>query len=517
MLLILRAHGARAAIAGDLAESLRFKRLSVDAGEKAGDYRNACVERVNVGNCFTEIGDHEGAEVEVREALTAAERMGLIFVVAFASTTSAGRWRGAAPSPRASRSSARRSTCSRARTTRGWSRRRAPYLSFMLTQSGDGEQAEREAEVALAIVSGEIDTLYALSARADARLARGAVADALADAARAVEKLDELGGIDEGEAIVRLVHARALHASGRFEEARAAIGRAEAHVRETASKESTTPRCASAASGWSPRTPRRSSSRASGSAAASRRRDRPELELEADLGVAARSLEARLAEGLDHAVGGVLGLLVRERDAGARDATFGREVRGRGELAVEAALALLSLGAGAGDVAAHASLLGEIGGRLRRVDRVRLFGEALAADRERPRPGARALEDAFLDVAVAERRRAHVGPARRALAIDAEAKLDVAAEHVELGRALDAALDVDAQRGEGLVHRLFVEAANLGLHRGERVDLLGDGDRLAGGDSGGRRLGGATNQRDDGEERRGPRRGDAHAEAFSKT
>ncbi len=236
MLLVLRAHGARAAIAGDLAESLRFKRLSVDAGEKAGDYRNACVERVNVGNCLTEIGAHEEAEVEIREAQNAAERMGLIFVVAFAKHNLG--WAMARRGALAEGIAVEREAVdmfARQNNPRMESASRA-YLSFMLTQSGDLEQAEHEAEVALAIVSGEIDTLYALSARADARLARGTVADALADAARAVEKLDELGGIDEGEAIVRLVHARALHAAGRFEDARAAIGRAEAHVRETANK-----------------------------------------------------------------------------------------------------------------------------------------------------------------------------------------------------------------------------------------------------------------------------------------
>ena len=36
------------------------------------------------------------------------------------------------------------------------------YLSFMLTRAGDAEQAEQEAEVAYAIVSSQIDRLYAV-------------------------------------------------------------------------------------------------------------------------------------------------------------------------------------------------------------------------------------------------------------------------------------------------------------------------------------------------------------------
>jgi len=48
---------------------------------------------------------------------------------------------------------------------------------------------------------------------------RAAIEEALAVALASRAMIDELGGVDEGEALIRLVHARALEANGRDEEA----------------------------------------------------------------------------------------------------------------------------------------------------------------------------------------------------------------------------------------------------------------------------------------------------------
>jgi hypothetical protein len=72
--------------------------------------------------------------------------------------------------------------------------------------------------------------VYALAARAHAQLALGDRAAAVADAEASVALLDELGEIDEGETIVRLVYAEALYENGEHIAARAAIERARDRV-----------------------------------------------------------------------------------------------------------------------------------------------------------------------------------------------------------------------------------------------------------------------------------------------
>jgi eukaryotic-like serine/threonine-protein kinase len=59
---------------------------------------------------------------------------------------------------------------------------------------------------------------------------------ALARVEEASALLDELGGIEEGEALVPLVHAEVLCAAGREVEARERIGAAAARLRERAAR-----------------------------------------------------------------------------------------------------------------------------------------------------------------------------------------------------------------------------------------------------------------------------------------
>jgi len=61
----------------------------------------------------------------------------------------------------------------------------------------------------------------AMSARIE--LERGDTEAALGDAQSAKDVLDEIGVLDEGESLVRLVWAEALHASGRRQDASEAI------------------------------------------------------------------------------------------------------------------------------------------------------------------------------------------------------------------------------------------------------------------------------------------------------
>src|SRR5262249_8943767 len=68
---------ARASAAGDLGGCLTRLESALQAFEQAGDLRNACAVRANLGYVYCELGDFGRAEAALRHALGAADRMGL--------------------------------------------------------------------------------------------------------------------------------------------------------------------------------------------------------------------------------------------------------------------------------------------------------------------------------------------------------------------------------------------------------------------------------------------------------
>jgi eukaryotic-like serine/threonine-protein kinase len=87
------------------------------------------------------------------------------------------------------------------------------YLAHMLGTSGDLEAAEREARAALAVDPPPPLRAHALATLAEVLLQRGTAGEALTAAREAIDLLDTLGTLEEGEALVRLVYAEALHAA----------------------------------------------------------------------------------------------------------------------------------------------------------------------------------------------------------------------------------------------------------------------------------------------------------------
>ena len=75
-----------------------------------------------------------------------------------------------------------------------------------------------------------------LASLARVQLARGATGDALASATEAAAILEELGGVEEGESLVRLMLVETLLAAGERTEAIAAARSAYARLIERAAK-----------------------------------------------------------------------------------------------------------------------------------------------------------------------------------------------------------------------------------------------------------------------------------------
>jgi tetratricopeptide (TPR) repeat protein len=111
------------------------------------------------------------------------------------------------------------------------------YLSFILTQAGRLDEALGEARSAMRLLDRAPPALAsALGMVAQIQLAQGRTRDALFTAEQAMDILISLGGIEEGETRIRLVHAQCLFASGEAERARDAIRVAKTQLLERSSK-----------------------------------------------------------------------------------------------------------------------------------------------------------------------------------------------------------------------------------------------------------------------------------------
>jgi eukaryotic-like serine/threonine-protein kinase len=192
--------------------------------ERAGDQRNACFERCNLANVLSWLGAHAEASRSLRGVLADADRMGLRVVTTTAKQNLgfALTHLGALDEARALLLEAIESSAEEGDLRMlGYSR---AYLASILRLTGDLAQAETEARRAVEeLVEIKPSQTFALATLAEVLLARGSLPEALSAARQAAELLESLGQIAEGEALVRLVYAEALEASGEMAAAHAAI------------------------------------------------------------------------------------------------------------------------------------------------------------------------------------------------------------------------------------------------------------------------------------------------------
>ena len=104
------------------------------------------------------------------------------------------------------------------------------YLAMILELAGRHADAEREAIVA-AEIAANVPPIraQALATLARVRLSEQCHSAALDAATEALQLLESIGGVDEGESLIRLVYAEALRACGQPRKAKRAI--AAAHTR----------------------------------------------------------------------------------------------------------------------------------------------------------------------------------------------------------------------------------------------------------------------------------------------
>ncbi|MFT3768944.1 MAG: protein kinase [Minicystis sp.] len=221
----------------DPATQERLLAVAVARFEEAGDRRQACFQRTNLAGACNALGAYAEAEAIARAAAAEAERLGVTFAVRAAQSNlgPALSRRGASiEAIRVLRSALDGASESDDPFTTGVTRL---YLAEALQRAGDLTTAEAEVRAALRVL-GAFRSFQCLATAqlADVLLARGRAGEALARARVALTQLQSLGTIDEGEALVRVVHVEALVANGHEDAATAALAAARARLLASAAR-----------------------------------------------------------------------------------------------------------------------------------------------------------------------------------------------------------------------------------------------------------------------------------------
>jgi tetratricopeptide (TPR) repeat protein len=232
---IYQVRSSRSMYAGDAGAYVGTERAAALAFEEAGDRRYACMQHGHVGYAYLEIGAFAEAERWLRQALDGATRMGLANVAA---TAKHNLGRALQLQDRLDEALAFESEAIAEFAAQGDRRLEAAsrnYLAHIVAARGDLAAAEQHVRDALvAIPASSRPSL--LAGLASLLLRQGRAPEAATAARDAHAQLDALGGVEEGESLIRLMLAETLLAIGDPTAARDAIRRARDRVVERAAK-----------------------------------------------------------------------------------------------------------------------------------------------------------------------------------------------------------------------------------------------------------------------------------------
>ncbi len=205
---------------GDHVGFLNLVCHSVETFAARGDTRNACLYRAEIGHAYLQLGAYARAERELRGAVNLGEPMRLGFLAPVRanlalSLARLGRLREATLASREALVGCVAHNHHRALPVC------QVYLAEILRLGNQLTDAEAQATEAV-ITSSSLPSVHtaALATLASILLQRGEAAAALIYSTRAMAVLQSLKVIDEGDALVRLVHVRALAATGQRSKAR---------------------------------------------------------------------------------------------------------------------------------------------------------------------------------------------------------------------------------------------------------------------------------------------------------
>ena len=220
--------------AGDHAASLALTQAAAEAFDEAGDALWALVARSEVANDTMQLGDYAEAHRLLLGLLDSARAFGV------GNTTVHTLNLGLVEARLGKLGAAREHVCAAMQEfddrgdTRGQVAARV-YLSEVLMLSGDLAGAEMHAQIAVDKASGSpVAQAEALGQLAMVLQARPM--EAFMAACHAMDLLRSLGGVEEGEARIRLAYALSLRALGHNQEGEAALDEANERLLERAKR-----------------------------------------------------------------------------------------------------------------------------------------------------------------------------------------------------------------------------------------------------------------------------------------
>lgn len=221
---------------GDPGASIEHLQRAVDAFAEAGDARSACVQRQNLANQYIQLGAYAEADVALVEVLKVALAMKLEMasVVKANHAVVLARIGDVAAAAQKAREAVDELVARGNRRAEAFCR---IYLAGILSFQKDFVAAEDEARAAIVAASSSPEArAYAFATLGALLLRQKKLHEAHEVALRAMEILVTIGGVSEGESLIRLVHAVSLRALKRHDEAEAALDVAVARLQERAER-----------------------------------------------------------------------------------------------------------------------------------------------------------------------------------------------------------------------------------------------------------------------------------------
>lgn len=232
---VYRTRAYRAMVAGDTGSALSMYNVAIANFEQAGDTRAACRHLVSAAAACIELGAYGEAERALNDALASAAQMGLSGVSALVL-----HHQGALAARLGDHDSAiaRADGAIDAFVAQGDKRMEAAarlYRALFLAEAGTSDRADAEIHAAMD-VAGSTPPLraFAYGVLARIHLANAGAHKAEAPAREAHGILEALGGVEEGEAYIRLAYAETLAALEQHDAAKEAIKTARVRILERA-------------------------------------------------------------------------------------------------------------------------------------------------------------------------------------------------------------------------------------------------------------------------------------------
>jgi hypothetical protein len=230
---VYRTRAYRALVSGDTGSALSMYNVAISHFEAAGDMRAACRHLVSAAGACIELGSYGEAGRALNDALASAQHMGLSGVSANV-LHHQGMLHARLGDPRSALG--RADGAIEAFVAQGDRRMEASarlYRGFFLALGEDFDRAEREVLLVLE-QPGVTPPLkaYGMAILTGVHLRNGRPDRAEPWARDSMRLLEALGGVEEGEAYIRLMYAEALDAVGDQTGAREAIATARVRILE---------------------------------------------------------------------------------------------------------------------------------------------------------------------------------------------------------------------------------------------------------------------------------------------